>query len=138
MGMYTELIFGASLKSDTPKEVIDIIKVLFDPENKPWEYTDSTPDHIFFQCNRWTSVTCGSSYYFATEPHRQIQFDDISKEYRLSSRANLKNYTNEIQHFLDWIKPYIQRGTGTREFYAVVCYEEQAEPTIHYLNEGEI
>ncbi len=59
----------------------------------------------------------------------------ISDTWNLSSRANLKNYDDEIEKFLNWIKPFLEQGSGERDFYAIVCYEEQAEPTIYYLKE---
>jgi hypothetical protein len=139
MGMYTELIFGATVKDTIPQEVKDVLHYLFDEEAlglrlKP----KNLPNHPFFKCDRWDFITSCSSYYFAVRnTHCSIQHDDISNTYNLSSRANLKNYDNEIAMFLDWIKPYIEQGSGTRDFYAIVCYEEQAEPTIYYLKEKE-
>ena len=35
MGMYTELIFGASLKTDTPKEVIDTLRYMVGDIEQP-------------------------------------------------------------------------------------------------------
>jgi hypothetical protein len=52
----------------------------------------------------------------------------------LSTRSNIKNYKQEIETFLEWIKPYINGGSGSRNMYAIVIYEEQDEPTIYYLH----
>jgi len=77
----------------------------------------------------------GGSFYFAiNRPVNKMWFDDISKAYSISTRSNLKNYNNEIETFLDWIKPYINSGSGNRDMYAIVMYEEQSEPTIYYLD----
>lgn len=39
MGMYTELIFGADLKKDTPKNVIEALKYMIgDTEEKPNDF----------------------------------------------------------------------------------------------------
>ena len=64
-----------------------------------------------------------------------LVYDDIAKQYSLHCRTNIKNYDNESEKFLDWIKPYIAQGSGLRDFYAVVMYEEASEPAIYYLND---
>lgn len=136
MGMYTELIFGAGLKSDTPEKVINILKYMVrDLEEKPELF-----DHEFFQCDRWEYLFTMTSYYFgAHRPPSKIEFDDISNAYTISTRANLKNYDGEIEKFCDWIKPYIEDGSGCRDMYAISIYEESEVPTIYYLDkDGEV
>ena len=143
--MYTELIFGASIKAEgLPEEVLDVLKYLFNyNEITDWQEYYKTqpiklPNHPFFKCDRWDIITSCSSYYFAVRnTHRNIEFDEISNTWNCSSRASLKNYDDDIEQFLDWIKPYIEQGSGERDFYAIVCYEEQSEPTIYYLKEAE-
>jgi hypothetical protein len=135
MGMYTELIFGASLKKDTPKEVIDILQYLMKPTKKDKEKL-TIPDHPFFSCDRWRMIfTCSSFYFGVNESVRKMWFEEIGYQWRISTRSNLKNYDSEIEKFLDWIKPYIESGSGWNEFYAIVCYEEARKPTIYYLFE---
>ena len=51
--------------------------------------------------------------------------------------TNIKNYESEIQTFLEWIKPFIDSGSGDREMYAITISEEQSEPTIHYLYDAD-
>ena len=60
--------------------------------------------------------------------------DNITDSYVLSTRSSIKNYANEIETFLDWIKPYIESGSGYRDMYAIVTYEEDETPKIYYLN----
>ena len=45
-----------------------------------------------------------------------------------------ETYNDEIETFLGWIKPFISSGSGTKEMYAIVIYEESEEPTIYYLD----
>ena len=119
--MYTELIFGASLKEDTPQEVIQTIQDMIDgqPTKKSFQHLFNT-----------------SSYYFGiNEPLVKFWKDDIRNCWILSSRSNVKNYDGEIEAFLEWIKPYIEKGSGEREFYAIATYEESREPVIYYLEE---
>ncbi len=125
MGMYTELIFGASFKEGTPKEVIDTIKYLVDYGEKP------VP--CLFDMDR--NPLGGGSYYFGvSSPVKKFWYDEIGRSWILSSRSNIKNYNDEIEKFLEWIKPYIDTGSGNRDMYAVVIYEDESEPTIYYLD----
>ena len=130
MGMYTELIFGAELKKDTPNEVIEALKyMLRETETKPTNFP--LPD------GRCEWLFCGGSYYFAVNKAvNKMWFDDISRSWHLSTRSNIKNYDQEIQTFLEWIKPYIDGGSGGRGMYAIVIYEEQDEPTVYYLHDA--
>lgn len=127
MGMYTELIFGAELKEDTPKKVIENLKYLtgeLELEKPPKELKD-----FWF-------VLRGASYYFGvSNPTHKLWFDEICKSWHLSSRSNIKNYENEIEKFLEWIKPYISQGSGYPQFYAIVTYED-GEPKIYYMNDN--
>ena len=130
MGMYTELIFGARLKENTPKEVIDTLKYMVgDLEEKP--------EKLAFETSTGRNVLGESSFYFGVHfPVTKFYYDGIVKAWTLSSRANIKNYDGEIDQFLDWIKPYIDRGSGNREMFAIKIYEEHDEPTIDYLHDA--
>lgn len=129
MGMYTELIFGASIKKNTPNEVIEALKyMLGEIEDKPKNFP--LPD------GRCEWLFQGTSFYFGiNEPINKMWFDEIDECWHISTRSNIKNYENEIETFLEWVKPHIDSGSGQREMYAIVMYEEQLEPTIYYLYE---
>ena len=131
MGMYTELIFGASLKKDTPETVINALKYMIgEAEEKPLDFP--LPD------GRCESLFQYGSYYFAiNEPVKRMWLDEVDKEWHISTRSNLKNYESEIETFLEWIKPYIESGSGNREMYAIVLYEEFDEPTIYYKHDAD-
>jgi len=114
MGMYTELIFDATLKKDTPEEVINILKYMIsdDLNNIP-----KIPKHDFFKATRWKYLFKSPAYL------RKLWFNDDLKTWIISARSNIKNYDSEIEKFLDWIKPYIECGSGSRDFYAIVLYQ---------------
>jgi hypothetical protein len=131
MGMYTEIIFGAGFITDIPEYVINTIKKLVNGD----ELDETIPDHLFFKSERPWLLRSGGSYYFPGTVEPKLYFDDIPKQWYLHFRTNIKNYDNEIEKFLDWIKPYIADGVGNRNFYAIVTYEEADEPTIYYLSE---
>ncbi|AGO48309.1 hypothetical protein Phi17:1_gp33 [Cellulophaga phage phi17:1] len=128
MGMYTELIFGAELKQDTPENVIESLKYMMgDVEEKPENFP--LPD------GRCEWLFKGSSYYFGiNRAASSMWFDDISESWSISTRSNIKNYGDEIESFLEWIKPYIDSGRGCRDMYAIVTYEESDTPDIYYLS----
>lgn len=131
MGMYTELIFGAALKKDTPDDVINTLKYMWclteeKPRNYPWK-DGSRLDYL---------VNCSSYYFGVSTSVKHMSFDEITGRWILSSRSSIKNYNREIETFLEWIKPYINKGSGIRDMFAIVTYEEDEEPTIYYLDEG--
>ena len=130
MGMYTELMFGADLKKDTPTEVIEALKYMIgETEEKPINFP--LPD------GRCEWLFRGASYYFGvSSPVSKMMYDDIGGNWILSTRSNIKNYGGEIEAFLEWIKPYIDSGSGSRDMYAIVTYEESDEPKIYYLHES--
>lgn len=127
MGMYTELIFGAELKKDTPEQVINALKhMLGETEEKPEDFP--LPN------GRCEWLFTGSSYYFAIcSPTNKMWLDEIDGCWHISTRSNIKNYLGEIETFLKWIKPYIESGSGNREMYAITIYEDSEEPNIYYL-----
>lgn len=129
MGHYTEIIFAAQIKDD--KNVIDAIRYINGDGILPPEIT-----HPFFQCPRRHMLTCGFSYYFPRSTYYSLKYDDISHDWSLSFRSNLKNYDDEIELFLDFIKPYIEQGAGEPEFYAIVT-DEQGKPVVYYMEENE-
>ena len=129
--MYTELIFGATLKKDTPDKIINALNyMLGNVEVKPIDFplSDGRCEWLFK----------GSSYHFAVNnPVNDMWKDGIDEQYHVSTRSNIKNYYGEIEEFLEWIKPYIEQGSGSREMYAIVIYEEQDIPTMYYLDNEE-
>lgn len=130
MGMYTELYISASLKSDAPDKVKEIIRLLFDGDNE--HETDETdlPDHEFFDLHRWRMIGRCSSYYFSPFALSKIHEDDINGKIYFTSRSDLKNYGGEIGHFLNWIMPYLAESKG--EHIGHYRYEEDEQPTLIY------
>jgi hypothetical protein len=140
--MYTELIFGAKIKRDIPQEAITALRFMFDDEyyNECQGNTPSClPNHPFFKRARWKYMTRCISYYFGVSVSHRLFKDDkeISNCFVVSSRSNLKNYDDEITHFIDWIKPYCESGSGNRQCIAIVCYEQDDEPHMIFLKDKE-
>lgn len=126
MGMYTELHYNTELKADVPEGVINILRyMLGEVEDKP-----ETPDHELFGTTRWEFMLRCDSYYFDADTHSTIRFDDISNSHYLCIRCNLKNYSDEISLFCNWIRPYINKQEG--DFLGFSRYEESEVPELIY------
>jgi hypothetical protein len=128
MGMYTELIFGAKLKEKTPATIINALKFMVgDLKDKPADFPEclNSCDGIFKEA---------SNYFGVDNPQAKFYISNFDKRWCISTRSNIKNYDDEIETFLEWIKPYIRSGAGERDMYAIVTYEE-SDPQIYYLHE---
>ncbi|MEK4122066.1 hypothetical protein [Lysinibacillus sp. FSL K6-0102] len=128
MGMYTELVLSIELNEDVPSEVINTLKFMMN------RYSDedhvTPPDHKLFKVsNRWRYMLNSWSYYFDGFSNSALQYDSIINSYFLVIKCNLKNYENEIELFLDWIKGY----SKTSGFVGYSRYEEDTEPTLIYF-----
>jgi hypothetical protein len=136
MGMYTECILGCSLKENTPTDIIDALQFMVLPMDEcPGR---NIPEGIKLPPGEridWLFRSGGSFCFGGHSGVIDFTFDKYSKEYRLTARFNIKNYDNEIEHLLEWLHPWIRQGSGIRDFYAAVTYEEADKPTIYYLKD---
>lgn len=127
MGMYTELHYNARLKRDVPPDVLLLLRSMCGEEGIA---LPSLPAHPLFTAERWKWMLCCDSAYFSAETHSEVHRDEIGKRYVLCVRCNLKNYSEEIEHFVDWIGPYIDERPGN--FLGFERYEETEIPTLIY------
>lgn len=128
MGMYTDFCFDVALKSDTPPKVVTMLNRMRDGIHTS---DDLLPQHPFFACDRWPLIGHCSSAYFDAQPRFIFEKTSYSNDYVLNIRCNLKNYGDEIEHFIDWIKPYIDASPG--DFLGFHRYEKEREPTLIYM-----
>lgn len=121
MGMYTALVLDATLRNDTPREAIDVLKYMIDPipDAEP-----PLPNHELFSTPRWLYMLNSESAYFPidrapilTPPGTYVQ------HYTLSVGLSMKSYDREIDKFIDWLTPYIVEALG------YTMYEEDAKLT---------
>lgn len=127
MGMYTQLMFNAELRKDTPDQVISILE--FMTGDASYGIAPETPEHALFDTERWTFMLVSSSYYFEPNASKtSFRKDDITKSWHLSVLCDLKNYSGEIEAFLDWIMPYLD--DSNRQVLGWTWYEEDDEPTL--------
>lgn len=127
MGMYTELVFKASLINDVPAEVMAVIDYLFGDGGS--DRPEQLPDHPFFNKPRWSCIGRCSSFYHHPSTLNSVYKESSGGPY-IFSRSDLKNYDGEIAAFLDWIDPYIYGSVG--ECIGWSWYEEAEKPTLIY------
>lgn len=138
MGTYTELVLQAHIKSDLPDNVKPLIDYFFDEKSEWMKLTDeqknNLPDHNFFKCERWSQIGHFSSYSFSPFSLKYKTNYGLNNPGEISTflLCNIKNYDNEIELFLDWLKPYAFEMWGYHR-----C--EADDPSFFYIqNFGQI
>jgi hypothetical protein len=131
MGMFTEFDFICTVKEDTGEGIDHLIPVFlkkkcYNPNmrTRRWivpSQIKAWPKHPFFSTARGDSLTTA------------LTFDEDTRV--LEVHVYLKDYGSEIQHFLDWIKPYIEDG---KPAIARVRYEEAKVPEVWTPTHGVI
>lgn len=124
MGMYTQLHLASTLKPDTPIEVIETLKYMLGDSDLP----PTNLEHPLFNTERWVIMLRCDSYYFDTDTRSTLRMDHIGSEYVLNVMSNFKNYDSEIDLFLEWIDPHLDKYEG--EFLGYSRYEEFEQPNL--------
>jgi len=138
MGMYTGFKGTFFLRKETPKEVLDMLKWLCNPFRERGDVPEELPDHDFFECRWWMDVLSGIDNVYVGDqfPCNMSKLRGASKwDTELSPKilyacGSLKNYSSEIELFLEWIKPWV---TDVKD--ATYRYEEFGTQKI-VLREG--
>ncbi|WP_331828047.1 hypothetical protein [Bacillus velezensis] len=130
MGMYTELVCAFKLIEETPRSIIEILEFMTGQRD---EHPSELPEHnLFSEDTRWKWMLQSDSYYFDGKTHSKIENDAVVGGCYVSIRCNLKNYDDEIEKFIDWISPYIQKDYD-HYFIGYERYEEDKEPTLIFV-----
>ena len=124
MGMYTEIYVNVDLKKDTPDEIIQVLKVMCDMEDSDSKVLESYPD-------RWGGLFYSGSYYTPDTYCHSLTFDTITQRWSLLGKGDIKNYSQEIEKFFEWIIPHVDGSPG--EFIGYSRYEEDLTPTLVFL-----
>ena len=120
MGMYTKFDLNVRLRWDIPADVLKAICGMVDMEPQT-----AWPAHPLFETERfqhmfhyWDDGDCSPPLFVP---------DGDTNTWLLSVSCRFKNYDQEIQKFLDFIKPYI---VNNHEFEpeGYIHYEEWDEP----------
>lgn len=127
--MYTELIFGATLKEKTPTYVTDALNCIINDR-----VTTNLSDEAkqFIDEYSLSKLIWCTSYYFGAHINKpSCYFDKIANTWCISFRGNCKNYQGEIEKFIEFIKPHVEYGSGPTNIFAIVQYEEDDYPTLY-------
>ena len=119
MGMYTEIFVNVDFKSDTPATVIETIKAMCSLDHES-EWLQDKP-------SRWSMLFNNGSYYTPCTSVSNMTLDEISNQWSLLGKGDIKNYDNEIESFFEYIKPHCEN-----KFIGYSRYEESDEPVLYY------
>lgn len=134
MGMYTEVIIKVKLIEDTPEWLVIILdkcinhtEELYKELGSDWgkistvSQTPNLPiEHEFGQCSRWSLFFHSNNFDPIT-----IEGSSFDKETKiLSIHTEFKNYSQEIEKFLDMIEPYIDKLEDCRTSWEGQEWEE--------------
>ena len=131
MGMYTELVFKASLPKTIPPDVRAVLEHLFRERLVP----TSLPDHPFFAKERWSLIgRCCSAYHHGRVVNSWDE-EPYSCSIKIFSRSDFKDYDEEIAAFIDWVCPYLHESEG--DCIGWSWYEEMDKPILIYAQKRE-
>lgn len=128
MGMYTEIYVNVDLKKETPDEIIEVLKAMCNMEGSDKKVLEPYPD-------MWSCLFSNMSYYTPSTRCRSLTYDDITEQWSLLGKGDIKNYEKEIEKFFDWIIPYVDGYPG--DFIGYHLYEEHRVPTLVFLPDDE-
>ena len=145
MGMYTELVFDTELSLEKLPEIEEVLRHMLG-ESQEASYSSLSlhfqlPAAALFKSSRWEYMLRGSSFYFNGETHSEL---NVMTEYNIATltvRCSLKNYSQEIEKFLDWIYSYDETDWHTdyaprKMFKGYMRYEEDVHPTLIYFTKN--
>lgn len=119
MGSYTEVYVNVDFKKGLSDEVIKVCKGICAGID---EYLEGYPE-------RWSCLGSNMSYYTPSTSVSNFTFDDISGQFSLLLKGDIKNYHQEIQMFFEFIKPHVDGN-----FMGYYRYEEAKEPTLVFTD----
>ena len=136
MGMYTELNLTFSLEKDTPIQVYNILNYMINGG----KFIFDIPNHKLFNTEdlRWEIMLNCTSCYFTDIVASKIELHKCGDYTSVHCHSNFKNYEDEIELFIDWIKSYIHNHDGEKLFLGYSRYEEDENPILYYLYNNNI
>ncbi len=126
--MYTEIFVNVDLREDTPPDVIAAIKAMCE-KNGDSPLLQDKPD-------RWGYMFNDGSFYTPQTECGKLTWNDISNQWSLIAKGDIKNYESEIEAFFAWLMPYVDGEEG--EFVGYSRYEESLTPELIFLSNNEV
>lgn len=124
MSYYAELIFGARLRKNTPIRVITNLRWLIEGDD-----TFGVEDMLYVPHNNPLNSSSGN--FGVSHPLSKIWWDEEKQQTEVSVRSCINNIHSDIELFLAWIEPYIEKGAGVYHFYAIVTGEDE-NPRLYF------
>lgn len=112
MGCYVTFSLNIRLRSDTPKEVIDIINYALPRRENKVKRTISLPGHKFFKSPDWCSTLGCNNLYMSQEVPRLRKLRGNNKGYSLDIYSEFKENWSSEYKFINWIEPYLDHLPG--------------------------
>ena len=136
--MYTKFNVIIPLKNDIPKNIKELLYEMI--EYGTTSSKDESIEHEFFNGKTRPFFARCNSYYFTGTSNSSIQYanEEEKKDMVLHIDCDFKNYNNDIDLFLDFVKQFIEYTNYFPMFLGYSQYEEDANPTLYFYDGKEI
>ena len=133
MGDYTRLTVGVSLKPDLPVGVVEVLKYLTTVDGDICLDGLGVKDDPFFSSPNWATIFYVCCVYLPATV--KPWFDQQPDCCRLVASGSFKNYDDEAEKFLNWLRPYMLGTMGDEVAYTE--FDLDKSPKVTYrLKEG--
>lgn len=140
MGDYTEFFFRAEVV-DLPDAAIELLRAA---QECGWHDLTQAGDRIehplFDGTRRWEMLFIGASAYFqqATSGTRFTRTEHPARghednDWDLVIHSSLKDYDNEIDQFIDWIRPHVVNSYSGGGFLGYSLFEYAKTPKPYFI-----
>ena len=123
--MYKEFYMNAILHNHVPENIINILKLM--TGDMEIENICLTKDSLF-KLENWQYILQSESSRFDSSAKSSIDFSSIDDCYFLRVSCSLNNDKMQIEKFLGFINPYLNKKTG--DFLGYIRDEDSNDPFI--------
>lgn len=131
MGYYTHKQINCTLKEETPQGVINMIDAIFHHGDMP---EDCPVDRLKYDVFYYALSGYASDYF----PLHKDFYHHETFGWILFFNGTLRDYGNQFEQFIEFLKPYVKYGLGADDMYAFSIGEGDNNPRIYKLYEGRI
>ncbi|MFD1427635.1 hypothetical protein JOD24_001438 [Kroppenstedtia sanguinis] len=123
-----ELVVAFNLRSDAPEIVIRTLDYMtniaksIDAEEPDFD----PPDHPLFQTENWEFMLWRNDGSFAGFPYSELQIVEVNGEKYIDVviRTYISLGFEQIAHFIEWIKPFIEGAGEGKHFIGYWRFED--------------
>ncbi|MDD9199531.1 hypothetical protein [Aliivibrio sp. S2MY1] len=121
MGLYTEILLRTTLKVELDSNTESVLNFLFNNGSEP----TLLPDHVFFGCYNWHMFGRCNDSSFKTISYLNNR--------HLFSRCDIKMVHDNIDKFIDWIEPYIDKEGEDLACIGWRWFEDDQKPELIFV-----